>query len=96
VDGGIWYEPCYFTAVCECQRWVQYPPFSRENPPEKAGEPTREIHPVFWSSDGLLDVEYNAENYIAFLAPGRNLDEANANVIAARKAALDYVAPEAP
>ena len=91
VEGGIWYEPCYFVAVCEGQRWVQHPPFDARSRHETHGEPTREVLPVSWDRDGVMGA-HPAANLLAYLMPGQELDETAADVIAARRAALNRAA----
>lgn len=88
--GGIWYEPCYFMAVCDCQEWVVRPPFEPHRRAEKHGEPTREIVPVCYV-DRHLEV-CDVANLLALLMPGMEVDETDASVIAARQAAIDFAA----
>ena len=80
-EGGIFYAPLYFMAVCDEQRWEVLESGERR----AIGEPSRVVMPCGWCADVGVGVA-DESNLLCELAPGWEVDETDARVIEARRA----------
>lgn len=88
VEGGIFYVPLYFMAVCDEQRWEALESGGRR----AIGEPSRVVMPCSWRVDVGVCVADEA-NLLGELAPGWEVDETDYRVIEARRAAATKAMP---